>query len=396
MAYALEGIKVVDLSQMWAVPGSGMYLGDQGADVIKVEPPWGDEGRRLLTASPVETARGPLPRHFLPLNRNKRGMAVDITTGEGKDVVRKLVEKADVLLHNYRPEAAGRLGLDYDSLRTINPRLIYLFFTPFGTKGPYAGKPAYDRVVQALSGAQGRRHLPDGTPLSAGVWIADCASPMLIAYGIALALYMREKTGEGQKVEVSLLGGAIAMQSVDLVKAEREEEPRSFADQAMYAPYCCQDGRYLTIVVVSEKEWQALCRALEVEHLANDSRFKSHHDRAENSDLLYSILEGIFSIRPRDEWLKALEEADVPCAPILTPQEVLYHPQLVENELIVEVEDARMGKVRMMGIPVKLSGAPGAIRRSAPDLGEHTDEVLAELGYSRAKIEELRQKKVVA
>jgi len=395
--YPLEGIKVLDLSQIWAVPGSSMYLGDQGADVIKVEPPWGDEGRRILTASPIQTEKGPLSRHFLPINRNKRGIAVDIRSDEGREVIYKLVESSDVFLHNYRPEACQRLGYDYETLHRINPRLIYLDFTPYGPKGPYITKPAYDRVVQAISGIHGRRRLPDGTPLGAGVWAADCSTPILIAYGITLALLMREKTGVGQKVETSLLGGAIAMQSVELVRTEKDEvsPPTSFADQAMYSPYRCQDDEYLTIVIVSDKEFVRLCKVLDIEHLATNPDFITHEKRAENTDALYHILEGVFSTKPRDEWVRLLEQANLAAAPILRPVDVFYHPQMLENELIIEVDDPRAGKVRMMGIPVKISDAPGEVRTLAPDLGQHTDEILMEIGYTKAQLQQLRQKGII-
>jgi len=397
MRYALEGIKILDLSQMWAVPGSGMYLADQGAEVIKVEPKWGDEGRRLLTASPIETEKGPVTRHFLPLNRNKRSIVIDITTDEGREILYKLAENADVMLQNYRPEVRKRLKVDYETMHGINPRLIYLDFSPFGLKGPHVNKPAYDRVVQAMSGIHGRRYLPDGTPLAGGVWVADCATPILIAYAVALALLMREKTGQGQRIEVSLLGGTIAMQSVEMVRAEREKASpaRSYADQAMFAPYAVQDGKWLIVIIVQDREFARLCKVLDLEHLANDPKFVNSAKRAENSEVLYPIVSAAFSTKSRDEWLKLLEEADVPCAPILTPAEVFDHPQMVENELIVEVDDPRVGKVKMMGIPLKLADAPGSIRRLAPDLGQHTDEILLEAGYDKAHINQLRQKNII-
>ena len=395
--FPLEGLRVLDISQVWAVPGSGMYLGDQGADVIKVEPPWGDECRRLLTASPIQTEKGPLSRHFLPINRNKRGIAVNLRINEGREIIYKLVEGADVFLHNYRPEACKRLGYDYETLRRINPRLIYLAFTPYGPKGPYVTKPAYDRVVQAISGMHGRRKLPNGTPLGAGVWAADCATPILIAYGITLALLMREKTGVGQQVEVSLLGGAIAMQSVELVRSEKDDvsPPRSLADQAVYSPYRCQDDEFLSIVIVTDKQFTSLCKVLDIEHLATNPDFLTREKRAENSDALYHLLEGVFSTKPRDEWIRLLEEADIPAAPILQPADVFHHPQMLENELIIEVDDPRAGKLRMIGIPVRLSEAQAEVRTLAPDLGQHTDEVLTEIGYAKAQILQLRQKGII-
>ena len=202
MPSPLEGIKVVDLAQVWAVPGAGMYLGDQGADVIKIEPPWGDEARRLLTASPIRMKDGStIPRHFLPLNRNKRSIVVDITKQEGLAIVYRLITQSDVFLHNLRPAAITKLRLDYDTAINLNPRIIYLDFHAYGPKGPLSGRPAYDRLVQAYSGVHGRRTLPDEAPLSAGVWVADCATPILIAYGIALAEGMPFSPGERRRSE---------------------------------------------------------------------------------------------------------------------------------------------------------------------------------------------------
>ncbi|MFC1886495.1 CaiB/BaiF CoA transferase family protein [Thermodesulfobacteriota bacterium] len=395
--HALDGIRVLELAQMWAVPGAGMYLGDQGAEVIKVEPPWGDECRRVVTSSPIKTGDREVTRHFLPLNRNKKSIAIDITRKEGIEIVYRLAETADVLLHNYRPGACKRLGIDFETFRQINPRLIYLDFSPYGKKGPYVNKPGYDRVIQAVSGVHGRRALSDGTPMAAGVWIADCSAPMLIAYGVALALLMREKTGKGQKVDTSLLSSAIAMQSVELVKAETEKEDRfqSFADQAMFAPYVCMDDKWLILVVVNNKEWAALNRALDLTHLTDDPRYATALKRSENSHELFQVLSGVFSTKSRDEWLDILEAADVPSAPILKPEEIFNHPQMLENEIIIDVDDPRVGRMKMMGIPVKLSDAPGDIRMLAPELGEHTEEVLLGLGYQSEVIEALRQKKII-
>ncbi len=395
----LEGVRVLDISQMWAVPGAGMYLADQGADVIKVEPPWGDSGRLTYTTAPI----GDINRHFLVLNRNKRDVVVDISKEAGREVIYKLVEKSDVLLQNYRPGVAERIGMGYETLQRLNPRLVYVAVTPYGNKGPYAGSRAYDLLVQSHSGILGHRSMPDGTPISGGVWVADCSAPMLIAYGVMLALWVREKTGKGQKVETSLLNLGVAMQSVDMVRAESElqpkasgvSQPRSLAAQALYAPYRCQDGAFIMLVVVTDDEWSRLCRVLGLEHLTDDPAFKTSLSRAENSTELFPILEGVFATRPRDEWVKALLLEDVPCAPVMGREEVFKHPQLLANDMLIDVEQPPIGKVRMMGIPVKLCGNPGQIRRPAPGFGQHTEEVLLELGYTSHKVEELRQQGVV-
>ena len=394
---ALDGIRVLELAQMWAVPGAGMYLGDQGAEIIKVEPPWGDEGRRVVASSPIKIGDREVTRHFLPLNRNKKSIAIDVTKKEGLEIVYEISKTADVLLHNYRPEACRRMGIDFETMHNINPRLIYLGFSPYGEKGPYVNKPGYDRVIQAVSGAYGKRTRSDGTSLDAGVWIADCSVPMLIAYGVTLALFMREKTGKGQKVSTSLLGSALAMQSVDLVRAEIEKSDpiQSLAHQAMFAPYVCRDGKWFILVVVSNKEWTALTGALGMAHLAEDSKCATALGRSENSDELFRILGGIFTTKPRKEWLNILDDAGVPCAPVLKPEEVFDDPQVLENEFIVEVDDPRVGRMKMLGIPVRLSDAPGRIRSLAPDLGQHTDEVLLDLGYQREAIGALRRKKII-
>jgi crotonobetainyl-CoA:carnitine CoA-transferase CaiB-like acyl-CoA transferase len=350
-----------------------------------------------MASSPIEVGHRKIVRHFLPINRNKKSIAVDITKKEGLEIVYEISRTADVLLHNYRPEACRRMGIDFETMLKINPRLIYLGFSPWGEKGPHVNRPGYDRVIQAVSGTYGRRAKSDGTPLDAGVWIADCSVPMMIAYGVTLALYMREKTGKGQKVSASLLGNALAMQSVDLVRAEIEKSKpiENLAEQAVFAPYVCKDNKWFILVVVTNKEWAALTRALGIPHLAEDPKYVSALGRSENSDELFRILGGKFSTRPRQEWLNILDDEGVPSAPVLKPEEVFDDPQVLENEFIIEVDDPSVGRTKMLGIPVRLSDAPGSIRSPAPELGQHTGEVLLGLGYRKETIETLRQEKIV-
>jgi len=388
---ALAGVKVLDLSQMWAVPGAGMYLADQGADITKVEPPWGDDARRLVTATPLNGEN----RHFLLVNRGKRGIVVDITNPEGRGIVYRLIQGMDVLLHNFRPGVAERLGYGYETLRPLNPRLIYVAVTPFGVKGPYADKRAYDLVTQGLTGILSRRRMPDGTPIEAPVWVADCSAPMLIAYGVALALLARERTGRGQKVETSLLAAAIAMQSVEMVRGVEEVNPTSYAVQAMFAPYRCRDGEWLVLVVANNEQWNRMCKVLGIAHVATDPAFSTALARSERSPELASILKAVFATKPRDEWLELLQAEEVPCAPVLDREEVFTHAQVLENELIVEVDHPRAGRLRLMGVPVRLSETPGALDLPAPAFDQHTDEVLRELGYTADEIRALREKGIV-
>jgi crotonobetainyl-CoA:carnitine CoA-transferase CaiB-like acyl-CoA transferase len=393
--HALSGIRVLDLSQMWAAPGAAMYLADHGALVIKVEPPGGDEARRTLTQPPIA---GGESRSFLALNRNKRGIALDIRDPRGREVVHDLVRRSDVLIHNFRPGVAERLGYDYATLRALNGRLIYAWITAYGHEGALATRPGYDLLFQGLSGILARRRLPDGRPLSASVWVADCSAPIILAYGIALALLARERTGQGQLVTTSLLHAALAMQLPDLVTVEHEHEERGaidYAEQAMFAPYRCRDGRDLVIVVIQDEQWRRLCGALGCTDLADDPRYARALDRARESAVLGGILTDAFAMRDRDEWLAALAAADVPSAPILEPGEVLDDPQVRANEMLATTVHPVAGRTVMVQQPARLHAAEGAEARPSPLLGEHTEEVLRELGYPLSRIRELETHRVI-
>jgi crotonobetainyl-CoA:carnitine CoA-transferase CaiB-like acyl-CoA transferase len=368
-----------------------------GAEVIKVEPLTGDDGRRTFTQPPIP---GNESRAFVAINRNKRGIAVDIRQPRGREIIHRIVRDVDVIVHNFRPGVAERLGCDFPTLRGINEGLIYAWLTAFGLEGPYAARPGYDRLFQALSGIFARTRLPDGTPLGAGgLWIADSSAPMELAYGIALALFMRARTGHGQLVTTSLLHAAMAMQLVDLVAVEHEQESADgatdYARQAMFSPYRCQDGRYLVIVVVQDTQWQRLCRALEIPDAAREERFATALARARHSVELFARLSSIFATRPRAAWLASLEAEDVPCAPILEPDEVFGHPQIVANEMLVETFHPLAGRTRMVSQPARLHASEPVTTRRAPLLGEHTAEVLREWGYEEPAIRMLEAEGVV-
>ena len=392
---ALEGVKVVEVAQVWAAPGTGMYLADQGADVIKIEPPWGDDARRVFTSPPLPNGES---RSFLPLNRNKRGIAVDISHPEGRNIVYRLVDRADVFIHNFRPGVEDKLGYDYDSLSRRNPGLIYAAVSAFGTEGPYANRRGYDLLFQPLSGILSKRRDEEGVPISSGVWVADSSAPIALAYGIALALLSRHRTGRGQKVETSLLHMALAMQTVDLVRTEAEtgqQGQTDFSRQALYSPYRCKDGGFVIMVVLSDQQFAGLCRALELEHLLSDPDYSDNLKRAQKSAELHGLISGILSTRPRDHWLRILEEADVPAAPVLEQDEIFNHPQVTANRMLAVQEHSEAGTVDMVNIPVRLSDTPGGLKSPAPALGQHTGEALRELGYDDETIARLRADKVI-
>ena len=391
MAGVLEGIKVLDLASVWAAPSAAVYLADQGADVIKVEPPGGDEARRIFTHPDL----GNESPSFIVANRNKKGIVLDMQKPEGREIVHKLADQTDVLIHNYRPNFAKRIGLSYQELEARNPRLIYVWLTAYGNKGPYAEKAGYDLIVQALAGLM-HRTAADGTPLAAGVWAADCSAPIGLAYGIALALLARERTGRGQQVQTSLLQMAIAMQHVDLVYPEAEPPAgRAPSSQASFAPYKASDDKWFLPVAISDKEWVKLCRVLEVPHMIDDPAFATSQARGDHVAELFPILEGIYSTKTRDEWLRLLDEGDVPCAPIIPRAEVFSQPQVVENNMAAEVLHPTAGRTKMMGVPVKLSANPPRTPQPSPLQGEHTVEVLKGLGYGDDAIERLRQARVI-
>ena len=388
MSGVLQGVRILDLASMWAAPMASMYLADQGADVIKIEPPEGDTSRRLFTHPKL----GNESPSYLVVNRNKRGIVLDLQKAEGREVARKLAKQTDVLIHNYRPGVAQRLGMGYEELARENKGLIYVELTAYGKEGPNAKRAGYDLLIQAQSGMLHRR-LPDGTPLSSGVWVADCSTPMLIAYGVALALIERGHTGKGQKVETSLLHAAIAMQAVDLVKPEAEAGvQRAPTTQSVFGMYRCSDGRWIIPVALTEKEWGKLCKALEMTHLAMDPAFSSAQARADNNQQLLEILLEAFASKPRDEWLKRLEENDVPCAPVVEREDVQSQPQVVANKMMTEVIHPTAGRTLMVSTPVRLSNSPPSIRKPSPMQGQHTDEVLRELGYTAEAVRELRRK----
>ncbi|MEE9247772.1 MAG: CoA transferase [Dehalococcoidia bacterium] len=395
MSGVLEGIRVIDMASMWATPLAGAYLSDQGAEVIKVEPPWGDQARRTFSSRPMANGES---RSWIMVGRGKRGIALDIACPEGREIVYRLVKNSDVLLTNFRAAVAHRLGYDYRTFHDLNPGLIYVRVNAYGDQGPYAERRGYDRLFQALSGMM-RQPGPDQPPMAAGVWASDMSAPWAVCYGVALALLHRERTGEGQQIETSLLHMSLAMQAVDMVRVEREmqtEDPmESYANQALYLPYQCADGQWVNIVVISDREFEGLCRALEVSHLAKNPKFATALDRVRNGHILYEILSGVFSTLPLDHWLKLLQQHDVPCAPVLSRDQVFDSPQVQANRFMAKMEYPEVGATETVSIPLRLSGQPGGVKRRAPLLGEHTREVLAEAGCNAEEISRLFENGVV-
>ena len=385
MARVLDGVRVIDLTSGIAGPGSAMYLADQGAEVVRIEPP------------PTEASGDPLAAGgtgFVVQNRNKRSVTLNLGKPEGKAVFRKLVKRSDVLINNMRLSAAAKLGVDYPSVRAVNPRLIYGSITAYGTQGPYAGKAGYDRLTQGFSGAMYRRW-ENGTPVSTGIFLSDPSIPMLMGYGIALALLQREKTGEGQMVETSLLQAAIAMQMTNLVKRENSAEPLRDLDVPAYGIYRCSDDTFINVTALLPGQFRRLCTLLDIEHVADDPRANDSTKLKEFKEDIYPIIEAIFETKSSAEWLTLLDAADVPAAPVLERDQVFNEPQMVENNMFVRLEHPIAGAVLSFAPPLRLSGSDPVTHRAPPPLGGHTAEVLGELGYRPEDLEALRSLGVV-
>lgn len=388
MGTALKGVRVLDISQVYAGPGAAVYLADQGADVIKVEPPGGDNCRTLFTSDYL----GDMSKPFLALNRNKRGIVLDLTTKGGQEVVHRLVARSDAVIVNVRSAVARRLALDYETLRAINHRLVYASVSAFGPEGPDAGKPGYDLVLQARAGILAARRYPDGTPVAHSVMVSDMSGAAMLAYAITAALFQRERTGQGRRIDISLLGMAVAMQAQQLVRVARDKSPTSTTmGNALYSPYRCLDGKHLIAVVLTNEQWVRLCHVLGLEHMAQDPDYDTYIKRLAHNEEIAELLAGIFGTRPRGEWLVLLEEVDIPCSVVAEGEEVYDDAQLRANEYIIDHLHPLVGPVTMMGSPFSFDGEHYAVNLPAPTLGQHTNEVLREVGYTEAQIGELRR-----
>ncbi|MBI3992432.1 MAG: CoA transferase [Candidatus Lambdaproteobacteria bacterium] len=394
MTLPLAGLRVLDLTQVFAMPGAGMYLADQGADVIKIEPPTGDTGRSVFTMAPIKNES----RAFWVLNRNKRSVVIDLQKPAGRALIHRMARDADVFIHTQRIGTDKKLGIDYETIRGINPRIIYVGFTAYGKQGPLAKLRGYDLLVQGLSGMSGRRRMPNGKPRLSGIWAIDLAASVIVPYAIVLALRHRDATGEGQQIDSSLLHTAVALQMVDLVRVQGHTDPPGSTDalaQATYGSYECADGEYVQVAIASDVEWRNLCRATGQEPLIDDPRYKDNAGRLENSDDLWGIFTDIFKSRTAKAWSEIFVQHDVPGIHVLPPQEVFEHPQALANDVFLDIDQPGIGRTRMSNIPFRFEKIGGHRFTPAPALGQHTDEVLREMGLEAAEIASLRDNGVI-
>ncbi len=391
---ALSGVRVIDFSQVMAGPYCTMLLADMGADVIKIEPPEGDSSRKLVGGHGTESAG------FWAVNRNKRGVVVNLKDPKGADLCRRLAGGADILVENFRPGTLERLGLGYDAMRALHPGLIYASVSGYGQTGPLAHRGGFDLVAQGESGIMSVTGVPGGGPVKSGVPVCDLGASLLVTYAILCAYIHRSRTGEGQRVETSLLEAGIALsvwEATEYFTTNQAPQPTGSAHRlsAPYQAIRCQDG-YITVGAANDRNWERLCRVLGLERLREQPEFATNAARVAHRQTLQEIIEDVTIDRPRAHWLRVLEDAGVPCGPINTYPDVFTHPHVLERGMLQEVDHRVAGRIRQIGPAVKCSQTPPRIRRAAPLLGEHTEEVLVESGYTRAEIEAMAYEGVIA
>jgi formyl-CoA transferase len=390
MTAALAGIRVIDLTRALAGPYCTMMLGDLGADVIKVERPGRGDDSRAWGPPFV----GGQSAYFLCANRNKRSVALDLTSDFGREAMRRLAGLADVVVENYKTGSLERLGLGYNDLIRINPRLIWASITGYGPEGPDAGRPGYDFMLQAEGGLMSLNGPPQGDPYRVGVPIVDITAGMFAAYAVLAALRARELTGRGQRVDLSLLETQLAwLANVGSNWLVGGKIPRRLGNAhpniAPYAAFRARD-RHLALAAANQDQWAKLCRAIDRRELQDDPRFTTNADRMAHLDELTAELNSVFAGRDAADWIALLTEVGLPCAPINTVPEAFSMPQAAARDMVLEVMHPTAGKVRLAGFPYKFSATPAQVHRPPPVLGEHGEEVLVGLlGFSSEEIPSL-------
>ena len=394
----LQGIRVLDLSRVLAGPYCTMVLGDLGADVIKVEPPEGDETRTW--GPPFAGGASGESAYYLCVNRNKRGMTINLKTDEGREIIRELARQSDVLVENFRPGTLSRFALDFESVSAFNPNLIYCSITGFGQTGPMRDRPGYDFMIQAMGGIMSITGEPDGEPMKVGVAVADLFAGQNAVIAILAALQARMLTGKGQHLDISLfdseLGWLANVASNYLISGNQPKRyGNAHANIVPYQSFQAGDG-WFALAVGNDKQFGRLCDVIQKTELANDPRFMLNSSRVENRIELINLFKPIFLARTVGEWLEKIEQAEIPCGPINTLDKTFSMSQVQAREMLIEMDHPTIGKLPLVGSPLKFGDTKVEYRIPPPRLGENTAEILKEvLGFTSSKVDDLKSHGVI-
>lgn len=392
---ALTGLKVLDLTRVLAGPYCTMILADLGADVIKVEAPGGSDETRAW-GPPFQNG---VSAYYLCANRNKRSITVNLKTEEGRKIIRTLAKEADVLIHNFKTGSMENWSLDYDSLKHMNPRLVYCSITGFGETGPYRHLPGYDYIIQGMSGLMSITGSEESGPMKIGVAMVDILTGLYSAISIEAALLEREKSGEGQKIDMSLMDTAVSslanvasnyLMSGTIPGRLGNDHPNIVP----YSKFKARDGEMI-IAVGNNRQFATLCEVMGISEIAVDERFRTNEARVKNKRELTEILESQLQVKPIQEWLELFSQHNIPCGPIAAMDQVFNHPQVIARDMVVHMDHPEAGEIKLVGSPIKLSRTKTKIERHPPIAGEHTAEILQQAGYSQEEIEHLKEKNII-
>lgn len=389
MVRPLEGVKILDLSRALAGPYCSMMLADMGAEVIKVEMPGKGDDSRAWGPPFLEGESA----YFMSVNRNKKSITLNLKEDVAIEIIHKLIKQSDVLLENFRPGTMEKLKLSYNEVKEINPKIIYCSISGFGQDGPYRLFPGMDQVLQGMGGLMSITGEPSGPPIKVGVAVADIAGGMFAAFGIMVALFNRQNTGKGQKIDNSLLDNQLAWltyRAGSFFMSGEIPKPLGSGHPVIvpYQAFKTKDS-YFNLAVGNDQLWGKFCKAIGLESITNNPKYATNADRVKNREELIEIIGNIICAKKTNDWLNILNEAGIPCGPIYNMDQVFSDPQVLHREMVKEIDHPTVGKIKVTGIPIKFSETPGEILTAPPVLGQHTKEILAALGYTKEDIEKM-------